>query len=119
MVDLPLNLENYQYESFDFYHLDEVGFLSEDLKYQINRADYIFIPSRRIVVNHPKTIYPKLNKYYDELFSGKLGFKKVVEFNSYPRIEIFGKKIIEFPDETAEETWTVFDHPVIRIYKRI
>ena len=118
VVDLPLKQENYQYKSFDLYHLDESEFLSEDLKYQIDEADYIFIPSRRIVMNHPRAAYPKLNEYYDELFSGKLGFKKVAEFSSYPKIEIFGKKIIEFPDEAAEETWTVFDHPVIRIYKK-
>ncbi len=119
VIDLPLNPENYQYKSFDFYHLDESKFLLEDLKFQTDKADYIFVPSRRIVMNHPQNIYPKLNEYYDKLFSGKLGFKKVAEFSSYPKIEIFGKKIIEFPDEVAEETWTVFDHPVIRIYKKI
>ena len=119
VVDLPLNPENYQYKSFDFYHLDESPFLSEDLKYQIDKADYVFIPSRRIFMNYSQINYPKLNQYYDELFSGKLGFKKIAEFSSYPKIEIFGKKIIEFPDEAAEETWTVFDHPVIRIYRKI
>jgi len=42
----------------------------------------------------------------------------VAEFNSYPKITLFGKTFIEFPDENAEETWSVFDHPVIRIYKK-
>lgn len=52
------------------------------------------------------------------LFSEKK-FKKVAELSSYPTIELFGKKVIEIKDEMAEETFTVFDHPVIRIYKRI
>lgn len=63
--------------------------------------------------------YPILNDYYNKLFSEQLGFKKVAEFSSYPKISIFGKTILEFPDEQAEEGWTVFDHPVIRIYKKI
>ena len=53
-----------------------------------------------------KQKYPILNKYYDDLFSGKLGFTKVAEFSA------------GLNDEQAEETWTVFDHPVIRIYKK-
>lgn len=63
--------------------------------------------------------YPQLNDYYQKLFSGELGFEKVAEFVAYPKIELFGKTLIELPDEEAEETWTVFDHPVFRIYKRL
>ncbi|MBI4225991.1 DUF2723 domain-containing protein [Candidatus Roizmanbacteria bacterium] len=65
-----------------------------------------------------KQKYPLLHKYYEDLFSGRLGFYKVAEFTSYPKIQLFGKTLLEFPDEAAEETWTVFDHPVIRIYKK-
>ena len=63
--------------------------------------------------------YPILNEYYRDLFSGELGFEPVAEFSSYPAIELFGVTLISFPDERAEETWTVFDHPVVRIYKRV
>ena len=72
--------------------------------------------------NHPKEKYPLLNEYYQRLFSRSgfaKGFEKVAEFSSYPKISLFGKTLLEFPDENAEETWTVFDHPVIRIYKKI
>lgn len=62
--------------------------------------------------------YPLLSAYYDRLFDGTAGFIPVAEFSSYPRIELFGRTLIEFPDERAEETWTVFDHPVIRLYRR-
>ncbi|OGK09367.1 hypothetical protein A2767_00925 [Candidatus Roizmanbacteria bacterium RIFCSPHIGHO2_01_FULL_35_10] len=140
---------NYQYISFNFYDLDENPELPLQLQEHIAKADYIFIPSRRIFANHycPKdelwTIvkselnfnitnsndqekcqyfrvkYPLLNNYYDRLFSGELGFTKVAEFNEFPKIQLLGQTILEFPDEEAEETWTVFDHPVFRIYKKL
>jgi len=133
-------IANYQYVSFDFYNLDQDIQLQNNLKHFNETADYIFIPSRRIFANHtcidlqtfpnitgnyPKQCmnledqYPLLNIYYNDLFSGRLGFEKVAEFSSYPKIQLFGKTIIEFPDEEAEESFSVFDHPVIRIYKRV
>jgi len=66
-----------------------------------------------------QSLYPQTYEYYRKLFSKELGFEKVAEFSSYPKIELFGWKFLEFPDEKAEETWTVFDHPVIRVYKRM
>ena len=109
----------YKTVSFNFYDLDISSQLQIGLQNYINETDYIIIPSRRIFANHPKEKYPLLNQYYEDLYSGKLGFKKVAEFHSYPRIELLGRTLLEFPDEEAEETWTVFDHPVIRIYKKV
>ena len=120
VVDIPVESESYKVHnvykviSFNFYDIDESPILQQELADHLAKADYIFVPSRRIFANHPKQKYPVLNKYYEDLFSGKLGFEKVAEFESYP--EIFQWK---FPDEEAEETWIVFDHPVIRIYKKI
>ena len=134
--------------SFDFYELDNNPDLSEELKTDIYLSPYIFVPSRRIFWNHTCYVaeneeivrnsydsvgsgyetdrcnklnekYPLLNIYYEALFENQLGYEKVAEFTSFPRIEFFGQTIIEFPDEAAEETWTVFDHPVIRVYKRV
>lgn len=127
VIDIPLGLQNYDRKinpitviSFDFYHLNENPLLYRELIYHLEKADYIFIPSRRIFKNH--MLQPEkfrlANKYYELLFSGKLGFEGVAEFASYPTIRL---GIIEFPfpDEEAEETFTVFDHPVIRIYKKV
>ena len=140
---------NYQMVSFNFYDIDQNPLLLSQLQEHLTKADYLFIPSRRIFANnyclendksqmtnkqisykiqifsdknwcdYLRKRYPLLNNYYDKLFSGELGFEKVAEFSSYPRVQLFGKTILEFPDESAEETWTVFDHPVIRIYKKI
>jgi len=114
VVDIPIsNTNNLNVVSFNFYEIDNDLNLYEELKNNLIRADYIFVPSRRVFTNHPKEIYPKLNQYYEDLFSGKLGFKKVAEISSFPKF------LLTFKDEKAEETWTVFDHPVIRIYKRV
>jgi len=146
VIDIPIipnnnykDYKSYKILSFDFYNVDESLALRYDLQKAIGEADYIFVPSRRIWANHTciqvqsskfkvqsesekckelKENYPILNQYYKDLFSGKLGFTLIKEFESYPKIEIFSKTIYKIPDETAEETWSVFDHPVIRIYKR-
>ncbi|MDH7476168.1 MAG: hypothetical protein QHH09_01715 [Microgenomates group bacterium] len=131
---------NYQYVSFNFYDLDVNQSLEASLGNLLNQADYIFVPSRRIFFNHTcfneklillpgfnlakrcenlKKSYPKLNDYYQKLFSGELGFVKIAEFTSFPRLCLpFNLGCFNFNDEPAEETWTVFDHPVIRIFKK-
>lgn len=113
VIDLPVLAsnstfvhKNFRGVSFNFYELENSPQLQKDLKEYIAKADYIIVPSRRIFMNHPKSRYPRIAQYYEKLYSGELGFKKVAEF-----------RVLD--DETAEETWTVFDHPVVRIYKRM
>ena len=126
VVDIPFSngtmeqLNNYNVISFNFYDLDENLLIQDDLRDHLKKADYIFVPSRRIFANHSNQQYSIVNKYYEDLFSGKLGFEKVAEFNSFPKICLpMTDKCLVFGDEQAEETWTVFDHPVIRIFKRL
>ncbi|GAB4219858.1 MAG: hypothetical protein Fur009_7880 [Candidatus Microgenomates bacterium] len=138
VIDLPLRYNNYngyksyKYISFDFYNLDKSPSLQEQLKKHLLQADYIIVPSRRIFANYTclwpegkntldklvykknrcqnlKKDYPLVNDYYEKLFSGKLGFKLIKKFTV--------SNIID--DEKAEETWSVFDHPVIRVYERV
>ena len=122
VVDIPVptpnfdeffSLPSYVLVSFDFYHLDEDPELFSKLLNYLETSDYIIVPSRRIFANHLRIPekYPKTAKYYELLFSGKLGFVQIA------KIEPFYSKI--FKDEKAEETFTVFDHPTIRIYKNI
>lgn len=132
VVDIPLGIDNnlneiarkYKVISFDFYHMDENETIYEDLFNHLEKADYIFIPSRRIYANHlrfPKK-YPRVAKYYYLLFENKLGFKKISEIYSYPSLFFpwnTASSIISFPDEKSEETFTVFDHPVIRVYQKV
>lgn len=78
------------------------------------KADYIVINSRRLygtLLYLPKK-YPITSKYYTLLFSEQLGYKKVAEFTSYPNI--FG---VEINDDNTEETFQVYDHPKVIIFK--
>ncbi len=127
VVDIPLGLaqeneqkKNYTVISFDFYHLDEDPTLFDQLLIHLEKADYLFIPSRRIFSNHSRQPekYPLVAKYYQLLFSKELGFEKVVEITSFPSLQL-GNWKLEINDESSEETYTVFDHPVIRIYKKV
>jgi len=97
-------------KSFDFYHLEEKPYLQKQLPQLLFRADYFIIQSRRIFANHQRLPeqFPKTKRFYDLLFSGQLGFTPIKEFRPFPF----------FSDEFAEETWSVFDHPVIRVYKK-
>lgn len=109
MLEVPLR-GNFQKFSFDFYHLEERQVLHQQLPGLLVQADYFIVQSRRIFVNHQRLPerFPKTSRFYHLLFSEQLGLEKIKEFNSYPFIS----------DEFAEETWSVFDHPVIRIYKK-
>jgi len=143
VVNLPLQgfkTDNfYKVINFNFYELDSSSKLQEELKEYLKKADYIIVPSRRIFMNHAcknfqfsifptlprlrgasnfqsifnekcqifKKKFPLLNNYYEALFDGKLGFEKTAEFSSG-----------FVSDEQAEETFSVFDHPIIRIYKK-
>lgn len=98
--------------SFDFYHLDENPKLFPRLLDSLSNSDYIFVPSRRLFATRLRLSqqYPLTAKYYQLLFSGRLGFTEIKTFRPFPQL---------LPsDENAEETWSVFDHPTIRIYQK-
>lgn len=115
MLEVPLK-GDFKKVSFDFYHLEENSKLLHQLPKFLDQADYFIIQSRRIFINHQRLPeqFPKTARFYDLLFSDQLGFEKIKEFSSYP--QLWSLKI---PDELAEETWSVFDHPVIRIYQKV
>ncbi|PJA90042.1 MAG: hypothetical protein CO136_03315 [Candidatus Levybacteria bacterium CG_4_9_14_3_um_filter_36_7] len=104
--------------------------LREEQIYQtIQKTNYIIIASNRLYVplqrlskNCRKWNLPQercannANKYYEKLFSGELGYKKVAEFTNYPKVPFTN---IEINDESADESFTVYDHPKIMIFKKI
>ena len=116
-IDLPLSSKNKI--SLDFYNLENDTATKEKIINTLTEYNYFIIQSRRVFMNHQRlpNLYPKTAKFYAALFSGILGFGEIKEFHSYPAIPIPGITL-EFPDESAEETWSVFDHPVIRIYQK-
>ncbi len=62
----------------------------------------------RLPAQYPLTIH-----YYRLLFSGKLGFHLAAQFQNHPNL--FG---ITLDDSNADESYSVFDHPHVRIFVR-
>ena len=116
-LEVPLS-GGYNKRVFNFYNLNEPKEL-DNLSQHLVTADYFIIQSRRVFVNHQRLSkdFPDVSNFYNKLFSGELGFEKVKEFTSFPRLFI-GPLKFEIDDEQAEETWSVFDHPVVRIDKK-
>lgn len=114
------------------YNLQELALYESDnnpekwplINQQLNEGNYLIIASNRLYTPllkltdcsrlPPDRCYSKTASYYRDLFSGKLAYQKVAEFTSYP--QIFGFTI---NDQSADESFTVYDHPKIIIFKKI
>ncbi len=81
----------------------------------LDQADYIIESSNRLYGSIPRLPlrYPMTIRYYKALFDGSLGFKRVAVISSYP--QLFG---IQIPDQGAEESFTVYDHPLVTIFEK-
>ena len=86
----------------------------------LGQGDYLILSSNRGWGSIPTVPerYPRMTKFYQDLFEGKTDYKKVAEFTSYPSLTYLGIPIT-IPDENAEEAFTVYDHPVVMIFKHI
>lgn len=83
---------------------------------ELSQADYIVINSRRLygTLLHLPEKYPITKRYYELLFNRELGYVQVAEFSSYPKL--FG---VVINDDLSEETFQVYDHPKVLIFKNI
>jgi hypothetical protein len=98
----------------------------QQINASLKRSDYILLASNRLytplmkLTDCPKLppgrCYPKTAAYYQKLFNGQLGFIKVAEFTQYPTIPFFDLPI---DDQAADESFTVYDHPKIMIFKKL
>jgi YYY domain-containing protein len=85
-----------------------------DISQQIASADYIAFQTKRLygALTMAPEKYPISNKYFYLLFAGDLGYTPIYDLASRPGL--FG---IEFPDELADESITVYDHPKVIIFE--
>ena len=81
----------------------------------LTQADFIVLSSNRLYDSIPRLPmrYPLTSRYYKLLFSGKLGFERIEDFTSYPTV--LGLRI---PDQVAEESFSVYDHPRVQIFQK-
>ncbi len=79
-------------------------------------ADYVVLSSDRVIdsVDNLPWRYAVQNEYYRRLLAGQLGYQLVYEAELSP--QLFG---IAFNDRSADESFTVYDHPRVRIFKKI
>lgn len=106
----------YPISTFNIYTLPDSPDKMKKLNEAIQNADYFIMQSPKVknTIMRLKKSYPYMNDFYMKLENGSLGFKKIAEFSSYPSL---GPFMID--DGRAEETFTVFDHPYLIIYKKI
>jgi YYY domain-containing protein len=81
----------------------------------LDEADYIVLSSDRLAASIPRlpARYPMTARYYQALFDGSLGFEEIAHFESEP--ELLG---VTFSSRGAEEAFSVYDHPRVRIFQR-
>ena len=116
----------------------------EKLAQELEKTDYIVLSSNRLygsIMTVPSK-YPITYRYYQSLFDGSLGFEKIAEFTSRPNLPISGINIclsppfvrygtialktqecplpgLSFIDDYTDESFTVYDHPKVIIFKKI
>lgn len=86
-----------------------------DLNRKLNRSQWIFLSSGRSWQNIPRwpQKWPVTTEFYRALFDGRLGFKLEKRFDSFPRLGAW-----QFPDAASEESLTVYDHPLVLLFRK-
>jgi hypothetical protein len=134
--------ENYQTQELTLYDYPD-----DDQKWiRINKvlkdSQYIIIASNRLYkplqklnnCKKYKRCYLKTTEYYKKLFSGlpviarqvypeqsrreAISFQKIAEFSSFPTLNIGNWKLV-INDSSSDESFSVYDHPDIMIFKKI
>ncbi len=121
----------------ELYHADNLQKRADMLEW-LDEADYIITGSNRLYASIPRLAprYPLTMAYYEALFSGDLGFELVADFRSPLALGPF-----QFPDQEepfpipdaeyeyrpapisvpmppAEETFSVYDHPRVLVFRK-
>jgi YYY domain-containing protein len=138
---LPLNINEYDAQggiykplNLELYEPDTPDKRDAMLKV-LESSDYIVIPSNRAYDAMPRLPlrYPLTLKYYQALFDcncsgdalenraygleppfkSPLGFDLVATFESPPTIGF-----VKLPDQSADESFTVYDHPKVMVFKK-
>jgi hypothetical protein len=136
-----LYLGPYQVVTLRLYDEDSLEKM-EKIAEQLYYADYVIVFTNRAYGTIPrlKDRYPLVSKYHELLFSGKLGFEMVYCATSYPSFlgvtfmdDTFTRPKLPVPEGMdicspggiivnmgfADETFTVFDHPLSMVFSKV
>ena len=113
---------------FNFYELDEdkTGQKQIALNTLINENEYFISVSNRVYGNSLRSPdkFPASADFYRRLFDGSLGYQKIYESPSFVIPAKAGIYLNRFRVKrgmtvglSSEETFQVFDHPTVLIYK--
>jgi YYY domain-containing protein len=82
----------------------------------LQHYDYFFMSSERVIGSIPRLPerFPVALRFYDLLFSNKLNFRLAATFEQHPQL---GPVVVQ--DYGADESFHVYDHPFVRIFKRV
>ena len=94
---------------------DDTSTKAQQLANILPTVDAIIMASDRLDKSIPRLPcrYPLTIHYYQLLFGGQLGFHLAAQFENHPNL--LGITII---DSNADESYSVFDHPTVRIFVR-
>jgi len=105
--------DRYKVTAFGFYDADgpaKIKRLADDLA----ASEWLVLQTKRLygAVTRAPVRYPLTNNFFRELFAGDLGYTLVKDVASRP--SLLG---IELPDELADESFSVYDHPKALIFR--
>jgi 4-amino-4-deoxy-L-arabinose transferase-like glycosyltransferase len=82
---------------------------------KLDVTDYVILSSNRLSASIPRLPmrYPMTTKFYHLLLSENLGFRRIAQFTSYPRLGP-----LQLPDQGAEEAFSVYDHAPVQIFRK-
>ncbi len=116
---LPLSLPGYDMGAYNGPQLalfdPDSPQKANDVVQILKGADWVAVTSNRVYANLTRlpVVFPLSRAYYSALFQERLGFDLVADFNSYPSLGP-----LKFPDDRAEEQFTVYDHPRVVLFRK-
>jgi hypothetical protein len=105
--------ERYKGVTFGFYEPDSTEKMAK-LARELARTDWVVLQTKRLygAVTRAPEKFPFTNRAFRLLFAGDLGYTLVHETASRP--SLLG---IQAPDELADESFSVYDHPKVLFFE--
>jgi len=105
--------ERYRIVTFSFYENDSPEKMAK-LARELAETDWVVLQTKRLygAVTRAPEKFPLTNRAFRLLFAGDLGYTLAKEVASRP--SLLG---IQVPDELADESFTVYDHPKVLFFE--